>query len=60
MAEFPDNGALLHCSFCTKSMDEVRKLIAGPGVYICDECVQLCAQIIEEELSDPPPPATPS
>ena len=38
------------CSFCGKSSDEVRKLIAGPGVYICDECVELCMDIIDEEV----------
>ena len=41
-----------HCSFCGKSQDQVRKLIAGPGVYICDECVELCREIIEEESRD--------
>jgi ATP-dependent Clp protease ATP-binding subunit ClpX len=40
----------LRCSFCNKSQDQVRKLIAGPGVYICDECVELCNEILEEEL----------
>ena len=49
MADF-DNGGELHCSFCTKSQHEVRKLIAGPGVYICDDCISLCYRIIEEEL----------
>ena len=39
----------LKCSFCGKSQEQVRKLIAGPGVYICDECIQLCSEIIEEE-----------
>ncbi|MEN9207700.1 MAG: ATP-dependent protease ATP-binding subunit ClpX [Gloeomargarita sp. GMQP_bins_120] len=42
----------LKCSFCGKSQDQVRKLIAGPGVYICDECVELCNEILEEELSE--------
>ncbi|MCS6782724.1 MAG: ATP-dependent protease ATP-binding subunit ClpX [Gloeomargarita sp. SKYBB_i_bin120] len=42
----------LKCSFCGKSQEQVRKLIAGPGVYICDECVELCNEILEEELSD--------
>ena len=46
MAKF---DAHLKCSFCGKSQDQVRKLIAGPGVYICDECIQLCSEIIEEE-----------
>ena len=40
----------LHCSFCGKSQDEVKKLIAGPSVYICNECVDLCNDIIEEEI----------
>ena len=39
----------LHCSFCGKSQDEVKKLIAGPMVYICDECIELCNEIIQEE-----------
>jgi ATP-dependent protease Clp ATPase subunit len=39
----------LHCSFCGKSQDEVRKLIAGPSVYICDECIELCNEILAEE-----------
>ncbi|WGL17371.1 ATP-dependent Clp protease ATP-binding subunit ClpX [Microbulbifer bruguierae] len=47
-----DNGKLLYCSFCGKSQQEVRKLIAGPSVYICDECVELCTDIIREEVQD--------
>ena len=47
-----DNGKLLYCSFCGKSQHEVRKLIAGPSVYICDECVDLCNDIIREEIKD--------
>ena len=47
-----DNGKLLYCSFCGKSQHEVRKLIAGPSVFICDECVDLCNDIIREELED--------
>jgi len=47
-----DGGDLLKCSFCGKSQKQVKKLIAGPGVYICDECIDLCNEIIEEELSD--------
>ncbi|MBD3688862.1 ATP-dependent Clp protease ATP-binding subunit ClpX [Nanchangia anserum] len=47
----PDNIELLTCSFCGKSQKQVRKLIAGPGVYICDECITLCQEIMEEELS---------
>ncbi|MFM2480021.1 ATP-dependent protease ATP-binding subunit ClpX [Celerinatantimonas sp. YJH-8] len=47
-----DSGKLLYCSFCGKSQHEVRKLIAGPSVYICDECVELCNDIIREEIKD--------
>jgi len=47
-----EGSELLKCSFCGKSQKQVRKLIAGPGVYICDECIELCNEIIEEELSD--------
>lgn len=50
-----DNGKLLYCSFCGKSQDEVRKLIAGPSVFICDECVDLCNDIIREEIQDAEP-----
>jgi ATP-dependent Clp protease ATP-binding subunit ClpX len=49
-----DGGDLLKCSFCGKSQKQVKKLIAGPGVYICDECIDLCNEIIEEELAEPP------
>ena len=52
MAKFGDSGELLKCSFCGKSQKQVKKLIAGPGVYICDECIDLCNEIIEEELAD--------
>ncbi len=54
MARIGDGGDLLKCSFCGKSQKQVKKLIAGPGVYICDECIDLCNEIIEEELSEPP------
>ena len=47
-----DSTKLLYCSFCGKSQQEVRKLIAGPSVFICDECVELCNDIIREEVSD--------
>ena len=47
-----DNGKLLYCSFCGKSQHEVRKLIAGPSVFICDECVDLCNDIIREEVQE--------
>ncbi len=52
MAKFGDTGELLQCSFCGKSQKQVKRLIAGPGVYICDECIDLCNEIIEEELTD--------
>ena len=52
MAKFGDTGELLKCSFCGKSQKQVKKLIAGPGVYICDECIDLCNEIIEEELTE--------
>ncbi len=53
MAKFGDGGELLKCSFCGKTQKQVKKLIAGPGVYICDECIDLCNEIIDEELSEP-------
>ncbi|MFM8895316.1 MAG: ATP-dependent Clp protease ATP-binding subunit ClpX [Actinomycetales bacterium] len=52
MARIGESGDLLKCSFCGKSQKQVKKLIAGPGVYICDECIDLCNEIIEEELSE--------
>jgi len=52
MTKLGESGDLLKCSFCGKSQKQVRKLIAGPGVYICDECIDLCNEIIEEELGD--------
>ena len=48
---FGDKGQL-KCSFCGKLQDQVKKLVAGPGVYICDECIELCNEIIEEELNE--------
>jgi len=51
MARLGESSELLKCSFCGKSQKQVRKLIAGPGVYICDECIDLCNEIIDEELS---------
>ena len=54
MARIGDGGDLLKCSFCGKSQKQVKKLIAGPGVYICDECIELCNEIIEEELAETP------
>jgi ATP-dependent Clp protease ATP-binding subunit ClpX len=53
VARLGDGGDLLKCSFCGKSQKQVKKLIAGPGVYICDECIDLCNEIIEEELAEP-------
>jgi ATP-dependent Clp protease ATP-binding subunit ClpX len=50
--ENEDGGKLLYCSFCGKSQNEVRKLIAGPSVFICDECVDLCNDIIREEIQE--------
>lgn len=50
MFKFGDERGQLKCSFCGKSQEQVKKLIAGPGVYICDECIELCNEIIEEEL----------
>ena len=52
MFKFNDEKGQLKCSFCGKVQDQVRKLVAGPGVYICDECIELCNEIIEEELQD--------
>lgn len=52
MLKFGDEKGQLKCSFCGKNQDQVRKLVAGPGVYICDECIELCNEIIEEELTD--------
>jgi len=52
VAKFGEGGELLKCSFCGKSQKQVKKLIAGPGVYVCDECIDLCNEIIEEELSE--------
>ena len=52
MLKFGDDKGQLTCSFCGKSQEQVRKLVAGPGVYICDECIELCNEIIEEEFND--------
>ena len=52
MANRVDDRKQLRCSFCNKTQDQVRKLIAGPNVYICDECIELCSEIIEEEFED--------
>ena len=52
MANRADERKQLRCSFCNKTQDQVRKLIAGPNVYICDECIEICSEIIEEEFDD--------
>ncbi|HBQ85047.1 MAG TPA: ATP-dependent Clp protease ATP-binding subunit ClpX, partial [Syntrophomonas sp.] len=52
MPKYGDEKGQLKCSFCGKTQDQVKKLVAGPGVYICDECIELCNEIIEEELAD--------
>ena len=51
MARYDDRKQL-KCSFCSKTQEQVRRLVAGPGVYICDECIELCQEIIEEEFDD--------
>ncbi len=63
MAKLGEGGELLKCSFCGKSQKQVKKLIAGPGVYICDECIDLCNEIIDEEATGPteePDPGLPT
>ena len=52
MANRSDDNKILRCSFCNKTQDQVRKLIAGPGAYICDECVEICSDIIEDEMKN--------
>lgn len=52
MTDNKDNNEILHCSFCGKSQNEVKKLIAGRGVYICDECIEVCINIVSEELAE--------
>ena len=52
MFKFSEEKGQLKCSFCGKTQEQVRKLVAGPGVYICDECIELCNEIIEEEIGD--------
>lgn len=52
MYKYTDDRGQLKCSFCGKLQDQVKKLVAGPGVYICDECIELCNEIIEEELGE--------
>src|SRR5690625_766124 len=52
MFKFSDEKGPLKCSFCGKDQESVRKLVAGPGVYICDECIELCSEIVEEEIGE--------
>lgn len=52
MLKFGDEKGQLKCSFCGKQQEQVKRLIAGPGVYICDECIELCNEIIEEEFTE--------
>ena len=52
MFKFSDEKGQLKCSFCGKNQEQVRKLVAGPGVYICDECIELCNEIIEDEIGE--------
>jgi ATP-dependent Clp protease ATP-binding subunit ClpX len=54
MTKLGESSDLLKCSFCGKMQKQVRKLIAGPGVFICDECIALCVEIVEEELGQTP------
>ena len=54
MARIGDGGDLLKCSFCGKSQKQVKKLIAGPGVYICNQCIDLCNNVIREEVPESP------
>lgn len=54
MARMQESADLLKCSFCGKSQKQVKKLIAGGGVYICNECIELCNEIIEEEIANEP------
>ncbi len=58
MGRTPSGRHPAHCSFCGKPQDKVRKLIAGPGVYICDGCVTLCNEVIQQEDAGIPPPTT--
>ncbi|MDR1701293.1 MAG: ATP-dependent Clp protease ATP-binding subunit ClpX, partial [Sporomusaceae bacterium] len=51
MLKFGDDRGQLKCSFCGKLQEQVRKLVAGPGVYICDECIELCNEIVADELT---------
>jgi len=53
MARYDDKKQL-KCSFCGKTQEQVKRLVAGPGVYICDECIELCSEIIDEEFEEVP------
>ncbi len=52
MYDNTDNNGTVRCSFCGKTQEEVKKIVAGPGVYICNECIDLCKEIIDEEFYD--------
>ena len=52
MFNYEETKGPVSCSFCAKSQDQVKKIVAGPGVYICNECIDLCKEIIDEEFSD--------
>ena len=52
MSDKKDSNETLHCSFCGKSQDEVKKLVAGRGVYICDECIEVCINIVADEMAE--------
>ena len=52
MTDKTDEDKVLHCSFCGKSQNEVKKLIAGRGVYICDECIEVCINIVSQEVKE--------
>ena len=52
MTDNSDNGEVLYCSFCGKSQSEVKKLVAGRGVYICDECIEVCINIVADEMAE--------
>ena len=54
MANRSDDKKKVRCSFCNKSQEQVRKLIAGPNVYICDECIEICSEIIQDEFDNEP------
>jgi ATP-dependent protease Clp, ATPase subunit len=55
MFDSTENTGTISCSFCGKTQDQVKKIVAGPGVYICNECIDLCKEIIDEELNEATP-----